>query len=413
MHPDRLRNYARLAIRVGVNLQPGQPLVIGYWHDPVLPEHVTFARLLVEEAYEAGASFVHVNYGDEGWLRQTVQKGSLSLLEAKFRAEAAYVEQLAQEDAAFLRIPAGDPELFAGLDATRVGTVDRVWNEAYEAFNFKRTNGDYSWSLVSAPTASWAATVHPELPEDRQVEALWEDILYCSRASGDDPVTAWQEHLTTLRARCAKLNELRIQTLHYEGPGTDLTVELPKTHFFATGGGSTREGVKYVSNMPTEEVYSVPLRHGVNGKVTSTMPLNHAGALIEGIELEFVDGRIVKYDAQKGRDALAHIIEADEGSHYLGEIALVPVNSPIAERGVLFYNTLFDENASCHLAIGKAYPLIEGGRDLARQDWLAHGLNDSLMHVDFMIGSDQLDITATTIQGEVVPILQKGKFVLA
>lgn len=407
---EQLKRYADLAVRVGVNVQPGQPLVIGYWNRPVLPQHIEFSRLLIEAGYDAGASFVQVDWGDEWWMRETVRRGSLKLLAERARWQAQWVEQLAEQGAAYLAIPAADPDLYKGIDAGRVAEADRILTEAINPFNFRRTNGEYSWSLLSAPTQTWADKVHPNLPADQRLDALWEDILFCSRASGPDPVAAWEEHLRNLRKRRDWLTGLRLRKLHYQAPGTDLTITLPDNHFWAVAQSKTPAGVPFIANIPTEEVYTVPLKTGVDGVVTSTMPLNHGGALIEGLQLRFVAGRIVEYTARSGREALEHIIEMDEGSHFLGEVALVPTNSPIAERGRLFYNTLFDENASCHFAIGKAYPLIEGGSKLPRAQWEAHGLNDSLMHVDFMVGSLQMDITGETQTGEQVAIFRQGRF---
>ncbi|MCY0876874.1 MAG: aminopeptidase [Firmicutes bacterium] len=407
---EQLKKYADLAVRVGVNIQPGQPLVIGYWNRPVLPPHIAFSRLLIEAGYDAGASFVQVDWGDEWWMRETVRRGSLDLLAARARWQAQWVEELAAQGAAYLAIPAADPDLYKGIDPALVGEADRLQTEAINPFNFRRTNNEYSWSLLSAPTQAWADKVHANLPPEQRVDALWEDILFCSRASGSDPVAAWEEHLQNLGKRRDWLNHLRIRSLTYRAPGTDLTITLPDHHFWAVAQSKTPAGVPFIANIPTEEVYSVPLKTGVDGVVTSTMPLNHGGALIEGMQLRFVGGRIVEYTAKSGLEALRHIIEMDEGSHFLGEVALVPVNSPIAERGRLFYNTLFDENASCHFAIGKAYALIEGGSKLPRSEWEAHGLNDSLMHVDFMVGSAQMDITATTQSGETVEIFRQGRW---
>ena len=239
---------------------------------------------------------------------------------------------------------------------------------------------------------------------------MWKDILFCSRADGENPIQDWRDHLGRLKKRADWMNQLKVHKLHYQGPGTDLWIEMPKTHFWTAALEDTPEGVEFVPNMPTEEVFSAPLKTGVNGQVTSTMPLNHSGQLIDGIQLTFENGRIVSYDATTGREALASIIETDEGSHYLGEVALVPVNSPIQELGRLFYNTLFDENASCHLAIGMAYPLIEGGRYLDRSKWEEHGLNNSLQHVDFMIGSDKLNIDVETQDGRTFTILRGGRY---
>jgi len=407
---DQLKRYAELAIKVGVNLQPGQNLVIGFAARQVFPEQIEFARLLTTAAYDAGAKFVHVDYGDEWWMRETVQRGSLDTLAARARWQASWVEQLAAEGAAFIAIPASNPSLFDGVDPHRVDTANKAIAAPFRPFNDHRTNGDYSWALLSAPTQAWADKVYPEVSPESRIDAMWAGILACARADMADPVTHWQQHLRNLRKRSDWLNALGLSELHYKAPGTDLRIALHERHFFTAAGQATPAGVTFVANIPTEEVYTAPLKTGVSGTVSSTMPLVHNGSLIEGIRLRFEAGRIVEYSATTGQEALAGIIETDEGSHYLGEVALVPVDSPISQMGRLFYNTLFDENASCHLAIGKAYPLIEGGRDLDRSAWEAEGLNESLMHVDFMIGSDQLDIDALTKAGKTVPILRAGRW---
>lgn len=408
MNEAQLRKYADLAVRIGVNLQEGQPLVIGYWHDPVLSAQAEFARMLVEAGYAAGASFVHVDWGDEQYTRETVRQGDMDHYRAYCEWQARWAERMAAEGAAFLRIPAGDPGLFTGVDQARVGESVRIMNQAFDSFNFRRTGGEYSWSLVCAATRPWADKVHPDLPEEERVKALWEDILFCARASGTDPVADWNVHRQELRRRAGWLNRLRVRELHYEAPGTDLWIGLPEGHRWSGAGDETKAGIPYIGNIPTEEVFTAPHRDRVRGVVSSTMPLNHGGSMIEGIRLRFEAGRIVEYSAARGQDVLANVIETDDGSHYLGEVALVPVDSPISERGTIFYNTLFDENASCHLAIGKAYPLIEGGRELDRSEWLGHGLNDSLTHTDFMIGSEHLKITAVTETGQETPVFHRG-----
>lgn len=408
---EQLKKYAELAVKVGVNVQPGQNLVIGYGVRQVLPEHIEFARLLVEAGYDAGAKFVQVDWGDEWWLRESIKRGSLETLEARARWQLSWVQQLADEGAAYIALPATDPDLYQGVDPKRVSAGNSAVASVFKPFNDKRTNNQYSWTLLSAPTQAWANKVFPNLPENERVEALWKAILACARADGENPVEEWHEHLNNLKKRSDWMNGLRIKKLHYQGPGTDLTIEMSPTHFWTSGLHDTHDGVPFVANMPTEEVYAAPLKTGVNGTVTSTLPLNHNGTLIEGIQLTFENGRIVNYTAKSGLDGLRTIIEADEGSHFLGEVALVPVDSPIAQRGILFYNTLFDENASCHLAIGKAYPLIEGGEKLEKSEWEAHGLNESLMHVDFMIGSDKLNIDIETQSGEKMPLFRDGKWV--
>ncbi|RIV28117.1 aminopeptidase [Alicyclobacillaceae bacterium I2511] len=407
---NQLKKYAQLAVKVGVNLQPGQHLVIGYGIRQVLPEHIEFARMLTEAGYEAGAKFVQIDWGDEWWFRETIHRGAQETFTARARWQAQWVQQLADEGAAFLAIPATNPDLFEGLDQARVTAFTQAQAEVLRPFNDRRTNDEYSWALLSAPTQAWADKVYPELPAPARIEGLWNGILAAARADGPDPVADWQQHLVDLQKRGNWLTRLQVRRLHYQGPGTDLTIEMPDKHYWSAASQRTPQQVAFVANIPTEEVYSAPLRTGVFGTVSSTLPLNHNGALIEGIQLRFEEGRIVEATAKSGQQALRHIIDTDEGSHYLGEVALVPVDSPIAQMKRLFYNTLFDENASCHLAIGNAYPLIEGGHDLDRSQWQAHGLNQSLMHVDFMIGSDQLNIDAETLSGQNVPIFRNGKW---
>lgn len=410
MQRENLKKYAELALKVGLNLQKNQVLVVGYGNRQVFPEHVEFARILTEVAYDMGAKFVQVDWGDEQWLRDTVARGDLKTLEARYRWQVQWIEQLASEGAAYLALPASNPDLFRGVDSNRVAAAERMHREIYQPFTRRRTNEEYSWSLLSVPTQAWADKVFPHIAAPQRVEALWEAILTCSRALSAHPVAEWKDHIQRLRSRAGQLNQMNLAKLHYMGPGTDLWIEFHPKHFWKAALNTTPEGTEYVPNMPTEEVFTAPLKSGVNGTVRSTMPLNHAGALIEGLELRFENGRIVDYKAESGLEALKSIVETDEGSHYLGEVALVPVNSPIAERNLLFYNTLFDENASCHLAIGMAYPLIEGGRELPRPDWEGQGLNDSLVHVDFMIGSEELDIIAELADGSLVPVMEKGKF---
>lgn len=407
---EQLRKYAELAVKVGVNLQKGQHLVIGFGRRQVYPEHIEYARMLTEVAYDAGAKFVHVDWGDEWWMRETVARGSLETLAARAKWQASWVEQLAQEGAAFIAIPAPDPDLYQGVAHDRITQSERAVASAFRDFDNRRTGDQYRWVLTSAPTQAWANKVHPELPENERVQALWNDIFYCSRATGADPVRDWEDHVTTLQQRSDWLTKMKIKSLRYQAPGTDLTIELAPRHYWSSARHNALDGVPYVANIPTEEVYTTPNKTGVHGVVTSTLPLNHNGSMIEGMKLHFEGGRIVDYTADTGLEALKSIIEADEGSHFLGEVALVPIDSPIAQMNRLFYNTLFDENASCHLAIGRAYPLIEGGTKLGHAEWEAHGLNESLMHVDFMIGSNEMDIDALTMDGQTVPIFRGGKW---
>lgn len=406
----QLRRYAELVVRVGVNVQPGQPVLIGREGRAVLPDQVPFVRLLVEAAYAAGAGYVEVLYGDEWWVRETALRGAPELYRARCEAWVRWAEDLASRGACFVSIPASDPDLFAGVDPALVARLQKDASEPFRALAERISAHEVAWTVIASPTAAWAARVHPELPAERRVDALWEDILTCARATEADPIADWTAHQAALRRRRQWLDGLGIAELHYEAPGTDLQVELPAGHFWGGGGAETAAGLPFAPNIPTEEVFSAPHREGVRGTVRATMPLNHGGALIEGIRLRFEQGRVVAAEADSGEEALRHLLATDDGSARLGEVALVPTDSPIARRGTLFYNTLFDENASCHLALGRAYPMVAGAAGQGRAALAARGLNDSLVHVDFMIGCPEMDITARTRDGATVPVFRAGRW---
>lgn len=268
------------------------------------------------------------------------------------------------------------------------------------------------WTIVSIPSELWAKTLFPELDKGEGIIKLWDIIFMVTRADQSNPVEAWESHKNNLNAKALFLNQKKYKKLHFKAPGTDLSIEFHPKHLWTTAANVTN-GVQFIKNIPTEEVYTLPLKTGINGNVTSTMPLNYNGNLIEELSLTFEKGRIVDYSAKSGYETLKHLIETDEGSHYLGEVALVPHNSPISESGLLFCNTLYDENSSCHLAIGKAYPTtLEGGQQMSPDELRAHGANDSLRHVDFMIGSSELDLDGETEVGTLEPLMRKGLWVI-
>ncbi len=268
-----------------------------------------------------------------------------------------------------------------------------------------------SWSIVAVPSKEWADKVFPEVEEKLRVGALWDAIFRAIRADLENPVEAWKEHTNTLDSKADRLNERRYKLLHYRAPGTDLKVELPKGHIWVSGGSVNAQGAPFVANMPTEEVFTTPLKTGVNGTVASTKPLSYRGNLIENFSFTFKDGRIVDFQAEKGYENLKSLVETDEGSHYLGEAALVPHKSPISDTNLIFFNTLFDENASNHLAIGNSYAFcLEGGKTMSREELSEHGLNESLTHVDFMIGSAEMDIDGIREDGQSEPVFRKGNW---
>lgn len=401
-----LEKYAELVVKVGVNIQPGQVLVV---QSPL--ETVQFTRLIVSKAYEAGAKYVQVEWDDEMISRIRYEKAPDNSFEYYPKWQADMMEQLAEGGGALLHIKVPDPMLLKGVDGAKVSTAVKAAAMAREKFQgYIRTN-KVSWSLIKAPTQAWANKVFADLPESERIDAMWEAVFLMNRVGNDDPVAAWQEHIGNLKQRQNYMNNKRYKRLHYRAPGTDLKVELPEGHLWLGGGDHNEAGVYFVANMPTEEIYSMPHRTGVNGTVTSTLPLNLNGRLVEGIQLTFKDGKVTDYQAKSGREHLTSLLATDEGASFLGEIALVPHDSPISRLNRIFYNTGVDENASCHFALGSSYPVnIEGGTKLSKQELLAKGANVSLTHVDFMIGSAELDIDGELEDGTIEPVFRKGNW---
>ncbi|WP_410769025.1 aminopeptidase [Fontibacillus sp. BL9] len=402
-----LEKYAELVVKVGVNIQPGQVLIV---QSPL--ETVEFTRLIVAKAYEAGAKYVQVEWDDEMISRIRYEKAPDDSFGYYPKWQADMMEQLAEGGGALLHIKVPDPLLLKGVDGTKVSTAIKAAAVAREKFQgYVRTN-KVSWSLIKAPTRAWANTVFADLPEEERIEAMWEAVFSMNRVGNNDPVAAWHDHIRDLKQRQEYMNNKRYKSLHYRAPGTDLKVELPEGHLWLGGGDNNEAGIYFVANMPTEEIYSMPHRSGVNGTVTSTLPLNLNGRLVEGIQLTFKDGKVTDYAAKSGREHLTSLFATDEGASYLGEVALVPHNSPISQMNRIFYNTGIDENASCHFALGSSYPVnIEGGTKLSKEELLAKGANVSLTHVDFMIGSAELDIDGELLDGTIEPVFRNGNWV--
>lgn len=401
-----LSKYAELSVRVGVNLQKGQTLVI---NSPI--ECAEFTRIVAKEAYKAGAKEVHVEWSDE---ELTLIKFMNAPEEAfkefpKWKAEG--YEELAKNGAAFLSISASNPELLKDVDPKRIAESNKTRSIALKKYREYIMNSTVAWSIVSIPTKAWSKKVFPNLSEESAIEKLWENIFKIVRVDKNSPIDAWNDHLDNLQKKVEFLNEKKLKKLHYISKDTDLTIELPKKHIWAGGGEYNSKQTYFVANMPTEEVFTLPLKTGVNGKVKSTKPLNYSGNLIDNFTLVFKNGKIVDFSAEKGYETLKKLIETDEGSHYLGEVALVPYDSSISNSNIIFYNTLFDENASCHFALGEAYPTcLEGGSNMNEEELEKSGANISLTHVDFMVGSSDLDITGETRDGEVVHIFKNGNW---
>ena len=328
---------------------------------------------------------------------------------------AARASLAANEGAAYLRIDAEDPETLLGVSPARLVAAQRTSSAERETFDRLQMANGFPWCVAGAPIAAWARKVFPDRSEGDAVAALWDAILKTVRVTGDGNAEArWREHIALLTARKEKLNALRFKSLHYTNSlGTDLTIELPDDHLWAAGNSETPAGVGFVANLPTEEIFTAPLKMGANGTVCAALPLVNNGSIIEDIRFTVREGRIVEAKASRGEDVLNAAIAVDDGARYFGEVALVPYDSPIRSSGLLFYNTLYDENASCHLAFGEAYPeCIAGGERMTREELDAHGLNHSLTHVDFMVGTADLSITGTTHDGRELPVFRSGNFAL-
>ena len=404
---EKLQEYARLLVRVGLNVQKGQRLVISA---PV--ECAAFARMCAREAYETGCLEVVMNWHDDALTRMKYLHADDTVFDTVPLWRRHFFNDHALEGAAYLAISATDPENLRGVDHGRVVRSQQASGKALKDFDRLQMCGGFPWCIASIPIPSWARTVFPDLPEQEAMDRLWDAIFASVRISGDGrAVDRWREHLDTLHRRVENMNRLNFKSLHYTNAlGTDLTVELPEGHVWEAGDDVTLSGQTYVANMPTEELYTSPLRTGVNGVVYSSLPLCHDGHVIDGFHFVVREGRIVEAHAQKGEEALLGAIRVDEGASYFGEVALVPYDSPISNQKILFYNTLFDENAACHIAFGEAYPCIEGGQRMTKEELKARGLNDSITHVDFMVGTPDLSIVGTTHDGREIPVFVDGNF---
>ncbi|MED4228827.1 aminopeptidase [Neobacillus cucumis] len=402
----KLEKYAELAVKVGVNIQKGQTLVINTTLDAA-----EFVRLVVKKAYETGAFNVIVNWTDDIVSRTKYDLApDESFLEYPvWRAKE--MDDLAANGAAFMSIISSSPDLLKGVNPERIANFQKAAGKALANYRKAAQSDKVSWTVIAAASKDWAAKVFPDEPIDNQVNKLWEAIFKAVRVDVENPVEAWKKHDETLHEKVHYLNEKRYKKLHYTAPGTDITIELPEKHLWVGAGSVNVKGFEFMANMPTEEVFTVPLKTGVNGTVASTKPLSYGGNIIDRFSVTFENGKIVNVKAEEGEEILKRLVETDEGSHYLGEVALVPFNSPISESNVLFFNTLFDENASNHLAIGSAYAFcLEGGKQMSSEELAQNGLNESITHVDFMIGSDKMDIDGITADGKIEAIFRAGNW---
>lgn len=404
---EKLNQYARLVVEVGINVQPDQIVVI---RTPI--EGAYFARMMTKCAYEVGAKRVYVDFSDEQIGKLTYEYATEETLLEFPEWETAKYEGYVKQNAAFISISASDPDLLKDIPARKIAATQKASGKGLKTFRKATSNSEVCWCVVSIPTDSWSKKVFPNCENVEEAkEKLWDKIFLATRINEDDPVEAWKKHTDYLADRCKFLNEKKIKSLHYIAPGTNLQVELPKGHKWEGGGEYSTKGTYFVANMPTEEVFSVPYKYGVNGTLKATKPLVYGGNLIDDFSFEFKDGKIVSFNASTGKEILGKLVETDAGASYLGEVAIVPFSSPVSKTNTLFYNTLFDENASCHFAIGSCYPTnIEGGVNMKDEELEAHGGNTSITHVDFMVGSEALSIEATTEDGERFWVLKNGEW---
>ena len=402
---EQLRKYAELLVKKGAHVQEGQKI---YLTAPI--EAAPFAHLVVEEAYKAGSGAVTVVYDDDVLTKLTYMNNPLEYFDTVAEWQAERANSLAREGAAFIFLEGSDPNALKGVDPKKPALARKRRNEAYKDYRERIDFGHNQWLIAGVSTPKWAEMVFPELKGEDAVNALWHAILLTARADGDNPIAAWDEHKKNFDEHKEFLNSHKFVKLHYTNEkGTDLYVGLPEKHLWEGGGAETVGGVYFFPNMPTEEVYTSPHRAKTEGIVYSALPLVYSGNVIKDFWFKFESGKVVDFGAQKGAEVLEQLLATDDGAKHLGECALVPKESPIRQSGKLFFSTLYDENASCHLAVGMGFPdAYDGGLQMSKEELLSEGVNDSATHVDFMIGSDDLNIVGIKADGTAVQIFKSG-----
>lgn len=400
-----LREYAKLIVRCGLNVQKGQEVMI--YADLDQPE---FVKMVVEEAYKAKAKKVVVEWNYQPLEKIHVRYRSVKTMGTVEEWQKARQEHFCQVIPARLHLISEDPDGLKGMNMEKMAKAQQMVFPIMKPYRDRREGMD-QWCIAAVPGAAWAKKVFPGLPKGKAMEKLWEAILYTARVT-DDPIKAWEAHNADLKARCDYLNSLGIESLHYTADnGTDLTVGMIPEAIFCGGGETSKQGIFFNPNMPTEECFISPMKGKAEGIVYSTKPLSYQGQLIDNFWFRFEGGKVVECGAEVGEDLLKTMVSMDEGAAYLGECALVPQKSPIAESGILFYNTLFDENASCHLALGMGYAdTIRDHHNKTLEECRALGVNDSMIHEDFMIGCNSMNIDAVCADGKVVPIFRNGNW---
>ncbi|MCK3942338.1 aminopeptidase [Streptococcus suis] len=406
---ENLAKYAKLLVSTGINVQPGHTvqLTIGV-------EQAELARLIVKEAYAHGAKEVLVNWLDDVIARERLVNVDVELLEQVHPQRITEMNYLLERKASRLVVLSEDPGAYDGVDPEKLSRSARALSQALQPMRQATQANKVSWTLGAASGLEWAKKVFPNAASDEEaVDLLWDQIFKTCRIYEEDPIKAWEEHEARLVAKAKVLNDEQFVKLHYTAPGTDLVLGMPKNHLWEAAGSINAQGEHFIANMPTEEVFTAPDYRVADGYVTSTKPLSYNGNIIEGIKVTFKDGEIVDVTAEKGDEVMKKLVFDNAGARGLGEVALVPDKSPISQSGVTFFNTLFDENASNHLAIGQAYAFsIEGGTEMSQEELKEAGLNRSDVHVDFMIGSNKMNIDGIREDGTRVPIFRDGEWAI-
>ncbi len=402
---NKLDNYARLIVEIGANVKKGEPVLIN-----CKVKDYEFARLLAKHAYNAGASEVEFNWSDDELTKLKYLNVETEILEDIPQWYYDRLEYYYKLGANIINILSSDPELLRDIDVSKLTRASNALNKKIKPLRHYITNDEVSWVIAALPCEAWAKKVFPN--SSKPVDDLYEAIFDVTRMNEDEPIKAWNDHLNYLDEKAKILNDYQFEKIVYTSSnGTNLEVEMPKNHKWIAGRSLNSKGNQFVANIPTEEIFSAPKRDGVNGILYASKPLSYSGKIVDDFYFEFKDGKVINYDARVGKEILDSMFSQDENSKYLGEIALVPYDSPISNKNILFYNTLFDENASCHFAFGDAYPVcIEGGDKLKENELLKKGINSSLIHVDFMVGTKDLSIIGITKDNKKVDIFKDGNY---
>lgn len=406
-----LDKYAKLLVGKGINVQADDYVMVY-----ISVEQADLARLIAKHAYALGAKRVFFDWRDDILTRLAYENVATELLADVPDYEIAKENDLIlNKKVSRLSIVSGDPDLLNGIDSSKINAVQKNKSEKLKVRRDATMKDEVKWTVAAAADYAWAKHVFPDLADDEQAttDALWDQIFKTTRVYAADPLRAWDDHRDTLKAKANILNAQQFDKLHYTAPGTDMTLGLPVGHIWSSAESYNPEGEIFIANMPTEEVFTAPDTNRMEGYVTSTKPLAYAGTTIDGIKATFAAGKIVAITADKGEQVIQDLVFNNKGAQGLGEVALVPNQSPISQSNITFFNTLFDENASNHIAIGQAYPTtVAGASELSEEERQAHGVNVSNVHVDFMIGSAQMNIDGITQDGEIVPIFRDGEWAI-